>query len=182
MLIIENPDVEIYDENKEQFIRVKKATLRLEHSLCSISKWEEKFEKPFLVKEERTIEETAYYIKCMTLDNNVSDDVYKYITAENINKINDYISSKRSATIFSDTNNGQGGGNSSFLSSEYIYFLMSTYGIPYECDKWFFNRLINLIKICQIKNETPKKMSKNEIISRNSALNKARRAKFNSKG
>ena len=59
---------------------------------------------------------------------------------------------------------------------------MSTYGIPYECDKWFFNRLINLIKICQIKNETPKKMSKNEIISRNSALNKARRAKFNSKG
>ena len=114
MLIIENPDVEIYDENKERFIQVKKTMLHLEHSLRSISKWEEKFEKPFLVKEERTTEETAYYIKCMTLDNNISDDVYKYITAENINKINDYISSKRSATMFSDTNNGQGSGNSSF--------------------------------------------------------------------
>ena len=41
---------------------------------------------------------------------------------------------------------------------------------------------MTLIRICNIKNQPAKKMSKREIMQRNSALNAARRAKLNSKG
>ena len=182
MLIIEIPEKEIYDEQNNRFIYIEGATLHLEHSLQSISKWEEKWEKPFLVEENRSLEETIDYIKCMTLNTeDVSDKCYEYLSGENINDVNNYIKRSGTATTFSAMAN-EGGSNSTFLTSELIYYLMTAYNIPFECDKWFLNRLLTLIKICQVKNEKPKKMSKQEIARRNSELNKIRRAKMHSKG
>lgn len=181
MLTIRIPDVEIYSEQDNQFIYTKGAVVQLEHSLQSVSKWEEKWEKPFLVKEKRTTEEMIDYIKCMTLNEKISDEVYKNVSDENVRDIERYIERSGTATKFSATANEKGS-DSTFLTSELIYWLMSFYNIPFECDKWFLNRLLTLIKICQIKNESPKKMSKEEIRSRNSALNKKRRAQMHSKG
>ena len=51
-LIVTIPDQDFWDEYKCEFVFVKGKTLKLEHSLVSISKWESKWNKAFLTKEE----------------------------------------------------------------------------------------------------------------------------------
>ena len=76
MLEIKIPESESFDNEKQEFITEKEITLQLEHSLISISKWESKWNKPFLDnKIEKTTEETLDYIKCMAI-NKVEDSVY----------------------------------------------------------------------------------------------------------
>ena len=48
MLQITIPESEYYDSEKNLFVSVKEQTLNLEHSLLSVSKWEQKFNKPFI--------------------------------------------------------------------------------------------------------------------------------------
>ena len=52
MLTIVIPAMEMFDESKQEFINTKEQTLCLEHSLVSLSKWESKWCKPFLTKQE----------------------------------------------------------------------------------------------------------------------------------
>lgn len=54
MLRITIPADEFWDEVNEEFIYQKGLTLQLEHSLVSISKWESKWCKAFLGKQEKT--------------------------------------------------------------------------------------------------------------------------------
>lgn len=169
-----------WDEKKREFIEPKTVTLQLEHSLISISKWESKWHKPFISKKEKTLEETIDYIKCMTLTQNVKPEVYDHITNEIIEQINEYVGDPMTATTFS--NRGNKGSNREILTNEVLYYDMITYGIPFECQKWHLNRLITLIRVCAEKNNPGKKMSKSQVMSRNAALNAARRKKLNSKG
>ena len=55
MLKITIPNIEQYDEVRNEFISTKEQVLQLEHSLVSLSKWESKWCKPFLSKEEKNI-------------------------------------------------------------------------------------------------------------------------------
>ena len=120
------------------------------------------------------------YIKGMTLTQSVDPRVYDNLTEENIEAIKDYIAAPMTATYFSDEK--AGGINRDTITSEVIYYWMIAFYIPFECQKWHLNRLLTLIRVCNIKNGTQKKMSKKEILSRNAALNAARRKKMNSKG
>lgn len=180
MLQITIPASELWDETKQEFIQVKEQTLKLEHSLVSLSKWESKWHKPFIDNKALTFEETIDYIRCMTITQNVDSDVYNYLTNQNMKEINDYISNPMTATTFSD--NKKGKGSDEFVTSELIYYWMIALNIPSEYQKWHLNRLLTLIKVCNVKNQPPKKMSKREIMSRNASLNAARRKRMNSKG
>ena len=180
MLQITIPAVELWDERKQEFVITKEQTLQLEHSLVSISKWESKWCKPFLTKQEKTFEETLDYIKCMTLTQNVDPEVYNYLTNENIKEINEYIGAPMTATYFSDEKTNKTSREQ--VTAELIYYWMIALNIPFECQKWHLNRLLTLIKVCNIKNQPPKKRSKKEIMSRNAALNAARRKRLNTKG
>lgn len=180
MLTIEIPATEIFDEIKGEFVYTKEQTLQLEHSLLSISKWESKWCKPFLGKQNKSSEEIIDYIKCMTLNKNVNDSAYNCLSQANIAAINDYIGAPMTATYFSNTERGRR--NSEQITSELIYYWMISLNIPFECQKWHINRLLTLIRVCNIKNQPPKKMSKREIMSRNAQLNAARRQQLNSKG
>lgn len=180
MLRITIPAVEQWDEAKQEFIYTKEQTLSLEHSLVSISKWESKWCKPFLTKQEKNFEETLDYVKCMTITQNVDPEVYNYLTNENIKAINEYIESPMTATYFSDEQNSKTSREQ--VTAELIYYWMIAFNIPFECQKWHLNRLLTLIKVCSIKNQPPKKRSRKEIMSRNAALNAARRKQLNTKG
>ena len=179
MLEIVIPSIELWNEEKQEFDTVKGTTLKLEHSLVSLSKWESKWCKPFLSKEDKTQEETLDYIKCMTLTQNVDPNIYQYISNENINKIIAYINEPMTATTFREEKKG---GSREIITAELIYYWMIALTIPFECQKWHLNRLLTLIRVCNIKNQPPKKMSKREIMSRNASLNAARRKQLNSKG
>ncbi len=76
MLQITIPATEQWDEINQEFLSSKETTLRLEHSLVSLSKWESKWCKPFLDKKDKTYEETIDYVKCMTLTPNVDPKIY----------------------------------------------------------------------------------------------------------
>lgn len=181
MLRITIPAVEQWDEIKQEFVTRKEQTLSLEHSLVSLSKWESKWCKAFLTKQEKTIEETLDYIKFMTLTQNVDPEVYNYLTNGNISEINEYIEAPMTATYFSDDKT-TGKVSREKVTAELIYYWMIALNIPFECQKWHLNRLLTLIKVCNIKNQPPKKRSKKDIMSRNAALNAARRKQLNTRG
>lgn len=180
MLTIVIPERELYDEISNEFITTKEYKLQLEHSLVSISKWESKWNKAFLDKKPKTSEETIDYIKCMTITQNVPDEAYLGLTSSNISDIKKYIDASMTATTF--YNNGTRGAIRETVTSELVYYWMISLNIPMECQKWHINRLLTLIRVCNIKNTPPKKMSRNEIMSRNAALNAARRKQLHSNG
>ena len=180
MLEITIPAMELYDDAKSEFISRKEQTLQLEHSLVSLRKWESKWCKSFLSKAEKTEEEILDYIKCMTITQNVKPDTYNYLTDDNIKQIYQYINAPMTATYFADE---KGGPHSrEIVTAELIYYWMIALNIPFECQRWHLNSLLTLIKVCNIKNTPPKKRSKREIMSRNAALNAARRKQLNTKG
>lgn len=181
MLRITIPATEQFNEQTMEFIQTEEQTLLLEHSLVSLAKWESKWCKSFLSsKQDKTYEETIDYIRCMTLTKNVDPNLYYNLTDENIRQVNNYISAPMTATFFSEDRSGRA--NREIVTAELIYYWMIALTIPVEFEKWHLNRLLTLIRVCNIKNQPPKKMSRREITSRNAALNAARRRQLNTKG
>lgn len=181
IVIPSRPSRDLFDEQKQEFVHIdefKGCTLNLEHSLISISKWEAKWHIPFL-NSNKTEEQTLHYIKCMTINQGINDYVYDYLTPDNIKDISEYINDPMTATTVKDIG---GKKNREIITSELLYYWMIALNIPFECEKWHLNRLMQLIAVCNAKNTPPKKMGKSEIMARNQALNAARRAKYNSKG
>ncbi len=180
MLTVCIPPTEQWDERKNEFVYANGGTLQLEHSLVSISKWESRWNTPFLTKDKKTSEQLLDYIRCMTITQNVSPSIFDNIPKDVINKIIAYINSSMTATTFSQRD--AKGGSREIITSELIYYWMINYGIPFECQKWHLNRLLTLIRICNIKSQPPKKIGRKELLSRNAQLNAARRKKLNTRG
>ena len=119
----------------------------------------------------------------MTITRNVDPSVYNHLTKDNIDEIYDYINASMTATYFSEgANEGKGKLGGETITSELIYYWMVALNIPFTCEKWHLNRLITLIRVCNVKNQPPKKMSKRSIMSRNAALNAARKQQLNTRG
>ena len=174
MLVLDIPGQEFWDEKKEQFVSMNPTTLKLEHSLISLSRWEAKWHKPFLnEKTEKSVEETLDYIRCMTLNPNVDPEVYTRITTDMVNTITEYIHDPMTATWFSKEDDNPP--SREIVTSEVVYYWMVALNIPFECQKWHLNRLLTLIRVCNAKNQPPKKHSKKEIAQRTASINAARR-------
>ena len=183
MLQIDIPEIELFDSEKQEFTYIKAQRLQLEHSLLSLSKWESKWCKPFLSTEQKTTEQTIDYIRCMTIGQPPSQDVYNLIAynEDTIKQIKSYIDAPMTATWFNEKE-GKKKASKEIVTAELIYYWMVALQIPFECEKWHLNKLLTLIKVCNIKNTPSKKMSKKDIYSRNKALNEARRMKYGTKG
>lgn len=171
---------ETYNEEDNSFETFNDVVLDLEHSLISLSKWESQYKKPFLSTGEKTSEEIFGYIKTMVVTPNVDFDVLYRCSQSNIDKIQAYIDSSESATTFGMMPERRSPGE--VITSELIYYWLVAYNIPFECQYWHLNRLFSLIRICNIKNEKPKKMSRNELAQRNRELNARRKMELNTTG
>ncbi len=180
MLQITIPASEQWDPINECFIDTKAQTLQLEHSLVSISKWEMKWHKPFLGRDEKTQEETLDYVRCMTLTQNVDPSVYRNLNNQHMTEIGQYIENPMTATWFRESKNRKS--SREIVTSEVIYYWMIALNIPFECQKWHLNRLLTLIRVCNEKNAPQKKMSKRQLMNRNRALNEARKKQWHSNG
>lgn len=180
MLKLKISKKELWDEEKMEFIQVPECEIQLEHSLVSLSKWESKWHRSFIKDQLKgDSEEALDYIRCMTITQNVNPNIYKYISPDEMDKIIEYINDPMTATTFSEKPTSK---SNEYVTSELIYYWMITYNIPPEYQKWHLNRLITLIRVCQIKNTPSKKMSRGDIVNKYAALNAARRKKLNSKG
>lgn len=168
---------EDYDELNNEFIYTpvsEEQTLCLEHSLHSLSKWESKWHKPFLSKQDKTDEELLDYVKCMTLTPNVDPDVYLRLTPANFDEIEKYIGNPMTATTFSDDQNRKH--NREIITAEIIYYWMVSLNIPFDpCEYWHLNHLITLVRVCNIKNTPPKKRNNKDTASKYARLNAARK-------
>jgi len=179
MLTITVDEQEFFDQEKQMFFTVKPVTVRMEHSLISISKWEAHWEKPFLpttgvVPGMTGHAEEIYYIQCMMLTGaapHIPETLYAYHHAE----ITEYMDKKHSATTIHRFGSQRSSRN--IITSELIYYWMVKFGIPLECHKWHFNRLLMLIDVCSVK-ELPAKENKMSALDARrhiSDLNKQRR-------
>jgi hypothetical protein len=179
MLTIVVPGGELFNEETQEFDKMDDYTLELEHSLVSLSKWESEFEKPFLKPGEKTDEEVIGYVRAMVISGEVPPKVFSRLTRENLNAVNVYINKKMTATWFAEDRKGT---SREVVTSELIYYWMISLNIPFETQTWHLNRLFTLIRVCNLKNTPPKKMSRSEMAARNRELNAQRRSQLGTRG
>lgn len=180
MLTILVGSTEMFDDEHQEFVTDGGIQLELEHSLLSLSKWESQWEKPFLGKESKTPEEVLSYVEAMTLTPNPPAEIFQQLSEENFAAINKYIDKSMTATWFADTPGAPR--TSEVITSELIYYWMTAFNIPFECEHWNLNRLFTLIRICNVKNAKPKKMSRAEMAQRNRELNAQRKKQLGTQG
>lgn len=127
-----------------------------------------------------TADEYLDYVRCMTINKNVDPNIYYKLTAADYKTIEEYIHDPMTATTFNSQR-----ANKSYkkqvITSELVYYWMVTANIPFEAERWHFNRLMTLIRVYEVKNDSSK-MSKKDMYKSNRAINEARKAKYNSKG
>lgn len=192
MLTIDVPANEFYDNDANEFITIKETRLNLEHSLISLSKWESKWNKSFLSKSKKralTYAQSIDYIKCMTINGGVDPNVYRVLTQKNVSDIYEYINAPMSATYFPEEDGPPG---KDVITAELIYYWMISLNIPFECNKWHLNRLLSLIRVCNMKNEAAygknagkkghRKGLSNEALRQRAALNQQRLKQYNTRG
>lgn len=168
---------EFWDDESQVFVTAPEVEreFTFEHSLASISKWEEKWCIPYLSDTPKTEEQALDYIRCMCTEE-IDDTYLAVINAYYLEEINNYINAPMTATWFTDKSKGSA--KKSIITNEIIYYWMFAQQIPKECEHWHFNKLMTLIRVFNEKNGDPKKMSKREIYEQNHALNQARKAKL----
>lgn len=183
MLEITIPATEAWDSKNEEFVTINETKLLLEHSLVSISKWEEIWEKPFLNSQNLSYEEAISYVKCMTLNEGIDENVYRFIDKNIFKQIDDYMGKPMTATKIYHFGQSQGSKSKpKIMTNEEIYYYMITLGIYKECENWHINRLFMLMEVFSVKNTPPKELSQDEVARRYHEMNKARKEKMKQKG
>lgn len=170
---------EEFDDETSTFSAVESTTFTMCHSLVSISKWESKWELPFLSTSEKTSEQNLSYVQMMVIDPVDKIEKLLRLEGEEMERLESYISSKHTATKFSDLPNEKP--SERIITSEVIYAWMVQLRIPFECQHWHLNRLITLIKTINAE-VNPKKMTKKDIQARNRRLNAERCKQLNTTG
>ena len=195
MFLLTIPKQEYWDARKQEFVQLNAVTIRLEHSLVSLSKWESKWHVPFFGNDAMTREQMVDYVRCMTVTQGVSPEVYLRLTEANMNAVYKYMDDPMTATWFAGEpkpwepkipqNNKPRSKikvKAKPLTSKVIYSRMFAAHIPIECEKWHLNRLFTLIRVCNEEQKPPKKMNKKEAMSRQRALNEKRLKEFKTRG
>ncbi len=147
------------------FVVPHDVTITLEHSLVSVAKWEARHhpKKFFDRSNPRTLNEQLDYIRCMTIENGISPEIYYGIPDKEMARINNYINDPMSSTTISEYRGGGARRSGGIDTAETIYWSMIQCNIPIEWEHRHLNQLMMLIRVCMAK-DNPKKMSTSEAI------------------
>lgn len=185
MLTLTIDSIEFYNEETETFEDRGGGTIHLEHSLLAMSKWESEWKRAFLHYPPKTMDEVIHYIRCMSLDGDISDDLILGLTSEHIERVFEYMSDSRTASTI-NSHSGKEKESPELTTTELIYYWLVALDIPFSCETWNINRLLMLIRINNIKNEQANpnapKRPQDEVVRDYRAENERRRAMFGTKG
>lgn len=182
MLRVSVPEQFLWDEEKEEFLKIPGSNLLLEHSLIAVAEWEGKWHKPFLGDNDKTDEELKDYIRCMTINKDVDPLVYQYLPSYIMDDIFKYADDPMTATRINNIKKEGYARKKETITAEIIYYWMITLNVPIKFERWHLNRLITLIRVINIKNAPPTKMSKRDILARNAKINAQRRSQLKTRG
>jgi hypothetical protein len=180
MLELKIPEKEYFDERTNKFFIVPSGILTLEHSLQSISRWEACYKKAFLTNRRKSKEEYYAYFQFMDTGSSTKSAFANISHTEELAIVN-YMDDPMTAVYIPEP---RAGGARDVVVSELIYYWMTEFNIPFECDTWHLNRLLALINVCSRK-KSPKKnqnTSVREALASNAALNKKRREELGTSG
>ena len=180
MLEIDIAENEMYLPGSNRFVTIPACTLTLEHSLISLAKWESKWNIPYFDYSDKTMAQNLDYIRCMAIGKIKNDTTFDALSPENITTITDYINAPMTATTFQKKNHSKN--KKEIVTAETIYARMFAHRIPMECEKWHLNRLLTLLRVCDLQNSPREKMTKQQTASWNAQQNAVRRAKYNTRG
>lgn len=175
--------IEAYDEDKNEYLTFGGMEIELEYSLYTISLWESKWKKPFMDSfKSFTQSDMVEFYKVMCVTPEVPDSAWGCITSADRKAILAYITDPMSATTVHRWGNENQPRSKKVTTTEQIYFAMASYGIPFECEHWHFNRLMKLLDVARISTSKPKKMSPMEAAKLQQEVFARNRAKYNSRG
>ena len=179
------PKIETLNPETMEFGVFGGLELDLEYSLYTISLWESKWKKPFMESSRNlTKEEEIGLYEAMCLTPNVDKVMWGLLTIPLKEDILKYMADLMSATTINNRN--QRLGRREIITTEIIYYWMSSLNIPYSCEHWHFNRLLKLIEVGFIKQTAQmgggKKMNKRDTASMYREINERRKAMHNTKG
>lgn len=158
----------------------KVVTLKFEHSLLSLSKWESKHKKAFLGPIAKTTVEMIEYFEEMLVTPGNKELVY-LLEPDQLETITHYINEVRTASSVPEIQSVNRF-NAEIVTSELIYYWMVALKIPFDAEKWHLSRLMMLIRITNFKSEPVKKQNAAAKVAEWKKLNDERRAKLGSKG
>lgn len=185
MLSVEIPSRQVFVDKPDGTTEIEPipgAKIQLEHSLISLRKWESIWHKPFLAKQEKSLDEMISYIQCMTITTGVDPKVYRYLPKETVEEICKYLEDPKTAATFNDKLIGAQKRSNEVVTAETIYWWMISLNIPVEFQKWNLSQLLALIKFVNAKNAPKQKMSANAAAQMRHEANMRNRALYNTKG
>lgn len=176
MLKITVAPKEDFDESTNRFIMISEGgEYEFEYSLLALSKWEAKYQRAFLLENNKTKEEMLdfYAMMCLNHDLSVND-----LDNATINAISDYISKKQTATKLAPSNDGN---SRTIMTSERIYAYMAIAGLWLDWETRNLNTLLLTLGVIGEINSPPKKMSPQEARQEQMSINEKRRAELKAK-
>lgn len=181
MLEITTMENELYDPKTNKFIQIPSTKFTIEHSLISLAKWESKWHIPFFSDSiKKTSVQDLDYIRCMVIGTIPNNYIFETLSMDNFMKIKNYMDNPMTATTFHTKTKNKS--KKEITTAESIYAHMFYHNVPIDCQKWHLNRLLTLLRVCDLRNAPREKMTKKQTAAWNAEQNAARRAKLNSRG
>jgi len=176
LLEITIPSFSVFDERNDCFIKIDHETyLEMENSLVAISKWEEKYHKPWFEKKsnnpyakeqgvKRTEEEMLYFFKCMVTNipfKEIDDKIFYGLTEENVKAITSYLEDPHIADpkvppVKEDKKKRA----SPLFTSQRIYAILAEQQVPFEVQYWNISKVLAIIEIISYDNTPDDKKKK----------------------
>ena len=156
-------------------------TLKFEHSLLSLSKWESKTKVAFLATPTKTSSVMIDYYQDMLLGDADPTLVFRLSPAQ-MDELSEYISDTQTA---SSVPAGTGSKQSppEVTTSELIYYWLAELRIPFQpTESWHINRIMMLIQITNFKRQPPEKVDKADFMRRWKQANAEIKEKYGTNG